>query len=108
MFEHALDCAAGLTPTGVCTCGAWSRQVVEQLQLADRVIPAKPDAVNPGHYRSHASGIECIQVTEHMSFNLGNAVKYIWRVDDKGDPVENLRKSRWYIDREIQRREAVK
>jgi len=67
---------------------------------------AKADAINPGHYKSHPSGIECIQITEHMNFNLGNAVKYIWRADDKGDPIENLRKARWYIDRELKRRGA--
>jgi len=40
------------------------------------------DPVNhPKHYTSHPSGIDCIQITEHMSFNLGNAIKYIWRAD---------------------------
>lgn len=63
------------------------------------------EAVNrPPHYNSHPSGIECIQVTEHMGFCLGNAIKYIWRADLKGDPIEDLRKARWYIDREIERR----
>lgn len=63
------------------------------------------DPVNaPRHYRSHPSGVECIQITEHMSFCLGNAVKYIWRADEKGNAVEDLRKARWYIDREIERR----
>lgn len=57
---------------------------------------------NPKHYTSHPSGIECIQVTEHMGFNLGNAVKYIWRADLKGG-VEDLEKAKWYIKREIQR-----
>jgi len=42
------------------------------------------DLVNhPPHYKSHPSGVECIQITEHMNFNLGNAVKYIWRSDFK-------------------------
>jgi Protein of unknwon function (DUF3310) len=59
---------------------------------------------NPRHYVSHPSGIECIQVTEHMSFCVGNAVKYLWRADLKNDAVEDLRKARWYIDREIERR----
>lgn len=63
------------------------------------------DLVNhPPHYTSHPSGIECIQITEHMGFNLGNAVKYIWRADLKADTMEDLRKARWYIDREIQKR----
>ena len=58
---------------------------------------------NPAHYTNHPSGIECIQVTEHMNFNRGNAVKYIWRCGDKGEPVEDLRKAIWYLEREIAR-----
>lgn len=66
------------------------------------------DMVNsPPHYMGHNSGIECIQITEHMGFCLGNAVKYIWRADLKGDAVEDLRKAVWYIQREIRRRELV-
>jgi hypothetical protein len=38
-----------------------------------------------------------------MSFNLGNAVKYIWRADLKGKQVEDLKKAVWYINREIER-----
>ena len=62
---------------------------------------------NPKHYTSHPSGIECIQITEHMGFALGNAVKYIWRADLKLDAIEDLKKARWYIDREIARREKL-
>lgn len=63
------------------------------------------DPVNhPSHYTSHPSGIECIQITEHMRFNLGNAIKYIWRADLKGNAIEDLEKARWYIEREIIRR----
>jgi hypothetical protein len=71
------------------------------------------DPVNhPRHYTSHPSGVECIQVTEHMTFNVGNAVKYLWRaglkgVGDVGDrhrfTILDLEKARWYVDREIQR-----
>lgn len=62
------------------------------------------DNVNhPKHYISHPSGVECIEITEHMNFCLGNAVKYIWRASLKGKEVEDLRKARWYIDREISR-----
>jgi hypothetical protein len=59
---------------------------------------------HPPHYTKHPSGVECIQITEHLNFNLGNAVKYIWRADEKGAAVEDLHKARWYIDREIGRR----
>jgi hypothetical protein len=63
------------------------------------------DPVNkPRHYTEHPSGVECIQITEHMGFNLGNALKYIWRCDLKLDAVEDLRKARWYLDREIFKR----
>ena len=67
-----------------------------------RTGPTDHDPVNkPQHYRSHASGVECIQITEHMGFCLGNAVKYIWRADLKHDAIEDLEKARWYLDREI-------
>lgn len=65
---------------------------------------ATPDMVNhPPHYTAHPSGVECIQITEHMNFCIGNAVKYLWRADLKNG-VEDLEKARWYIDREISRR----
>jgi hypothetical protein len=56
---------------------------------------------HPSHYTSHPSGVECIAITEHMSFNLGNAIKYLWRADEKGAPVQDLEKAVWYIQREI-------
>ena len=63
------------------------------------------DPVNhPKHYTDHPSGIECIQITEHMGFCLGNAIKYIWRADLKHDAIEDLNKAKWYIEREILRR----
>ena len=61
----------------------------------------------PRHYASHPSGVECIQITEHMGFNLGNAIKYIWRADEKGNALEDLRKAAWYVQREIARREKA-
>lgn len=67
-------------------------------------MPSSSDPVNhPAHYNSHPSGIECITVVEHMTFNLGNAVKYIWRAGEKGSTVEDLQKAQWYITREIAR-----
>ena len=62
------------------------------------------DPVNhPKHYTEHPSGIECIEITEHMNFCVGNAIKYLWRAGLKGEQIEDLRKARWYIDREIAR-----
>jgi len=62
------------------------------------------DLVNhPPHYTSHPSGIEAIQVTRHMNFNLGNAMKYIWRAGQKGDPTQDLQKAIFYLQDEIER-----
>ena len=61
----------------------------------------------PAHYTSHPSGVECIQVAEHLSFCLGNVLKYVWRADHKGNALEDLRKARWYLDREIALREST-
>ena len=69
-------------------------------------VKEETDVVNkPPHYTEHPSGIECIQITEHMGFNLGNAIKYIWRCDLKKDAIEDLKKAKWYIEREISKRE---
>lgn len=68
--------------------------------------PAFPDdPINhPPHYTSHPSGVECIEITEHMNFCIGNAIKYLWRAGLKGDVIDDLQKAQWYIDREIERR----
>ena len=67
-------------------------------------VELQHDPVNhPKHYTAHPSGIECIQITEHMNFCLGNAIKYLWRTDNKNG-VEDLKKAIWYIEREIERR----
>jgi hypothetical protein len=66
------------------------------------------DPINrPSHYTQHPSGIECITITEHFGFNVGCAIKYLWRAGLKGDAVEDLRKARWYVEREIARRAAA-
>lgn len=71
-------------------------------------MPKKVNMVDhPPHYNNHPSGIECIDVIEHMSFNIGNSVKYLWRVDDKDNPYQDLEKAIWYLKREIQRRKKM-
>ncbi|MEO8297094.1 MAG: DUF3310 domain-containing protein [Burkholderiales bacterium] len=68
----------------------------------------EPEMVNhPRHYNSHPSGIECIDVVEHMSFNIGNAMKYLWRADEKGAAVQDLHKAVWYIQQEIKRKQKA-
>lgn len=68
---------------------------------------SKPDMVNhPPHYTQHPSGVDCITITEHQSFCIGNAMKYLWRADLKNG-LEDLKKAKWYIEREIARREKL-
>lgn len=74
----------------------------------DKQFDIQPDTdmVNhPPHYTAHPSGVECIEITEHMNFCLGNALKYIWRAELKGHDVEDLKKAVFYLDREIKRRQ---
>lgn len=61
------------------------------------------DRVNhPPHYTQHP--IECIDVSENLNFNLGNALKYVWRHTEKGNSKEDLAKAEWYLRREVIRR----
>jgi hypothetical protein len=57
------------------------------------------DPVNhPSHYTSHPSGVETLEVTRQLSFDCGNAVKYVWRRGDKGTLLQDLRKAAFYIN----------
>jgi hypothetical protein len=61
---------------------------------------------NPRHYNEHPSGVECITIAQEYSFNLGNAIKYIWRAGIKTeDPIQDLEKAAKYIQYEIDRLE---
>ncbi|MFE6226876.1 DUF3310 domain-containing protein [Streptomyces sp. NPDC057854] len=72
--------------------------------------PKAVDPVDrPGHYTWLPNGLEVIDLAEHMNFNRGNAVKYLARAGrkSKATEIEDLKKARWYIEREISRlREA--
>lgn len=68
------------------------------------------DNVNhPKHYTSDPSGIECIEITKHRDFCIGNAIKYLWRaglkqeegMTDTQKMIEDLQKAIWYINEEI-------
>ncbi len=61
------------------------------------------DSVNPAHYK----GDFVMRIIEafKLGFCLGNVVKYVLRADGKGVPIEDLKKARWYLDREITNRE---
>ncbi|MBS3914428.1 MAG: DUF3310 domain-containing protein [Bacteroidetes bacterium] len=57
----------------------------------------KHDPINPSHYKKNPSGLECIHITRHMGFNTGNAVKYLWRYEEK-DLIIALKKAVWYLE----------
>lgn len=79
--------------------------------ISDSLIPyVENDNVNhPKHYTSHPSGIECIEITRHYCFSIGNAIKYLWRaglkkelgLEDKQKEIEDLEKAKWYIEDRI-------
>ncbi|MBD8056929.1 DUF3310 domain-containing protein [Rhodococcus ruber] len=61
------------------------------------------DMVNaPDHYRGHASGVECIDIAQHMTFCAGNAMKYIYRRNDKWNTLEDTKKALWYLTRHME------
>ena len=85
-------------------------KTVTQIKNGEEIIyqskPIVNDSINhPKHYTSHPSGIETIQITRHMNFNRGNAVKYLMRagLKDPDKEVEDLQKAVWYIQDEIKR-----
>lgn len=67
------------------------------------------DRVNHPSYYQDPSGVECITVARHRDFNIGNALKYLWRaglktesgVSNKEKTIEDLNKAIWYIKDEI-------
>ena len=104
-FDWSLD--SGFTVISSYQLEALPLPVVtkEEKEAFRKIEKRQKDNVNhPGHYTAHPSGIECIQITEHMGFNLGNAMKYIWRCDLKKDAVVDLLKAKFYIEREIAKR----
>jgi hypothetical protein len=89
------------------TQSLWNKLEQQYADATAEQLERPTDAVNPSHYRSHPSGVECIQITEHMNFCLGNALKYIWRAGLKGEALEDLQKAQFYITREIDRLSAT-
>lgn len=61
----------------------------------------------PQHYNSHPSGVECIEITKHMNYCLGNVIKYVWRAGLKGEAIEDLEKAATYLAYEIERLKSI-
>ena len=71
--------------------------------ISVKQTPEDANVNHPQHYTNHPSGVECITITEHFNFNIGNAIKYLWRAGLKGKQIEDLQKAKWYCEREIKR-----
>lgn len=95
--------------TGFSRCKLHALEQTRAELPATGVAAQNADLVNqPPHYTAHPSGVECIVVVEHFTFSVGNAIKYLWRAGLKTpDALEDLRKARWYVEREIARLEAA-
>lgn len=92
------------TNCGDSTTTCWSAPTTKKMKKENIT---QVDMVNhPKHYTSHPSGIEVIEITRHMNFNLGNAVKYILRCDLKNNATEDLEKAIFYIKDEIEKRKS--
>lgn len=80
-----------------------------QLKSAAPTTPIKEKTYNyvdhPKHYNDHPSGIECIEVVRHMNFNVGSAMKYLWRAGLKpGEATkQDIEKAIWYLQDELKR-----
>lgn len=76
----------------------------------------KTDMVNhPPHYNSHPSGVECIEIVRHMTYNIGTAIKYLWRAGLKegrgkqiDKTIEDIEKAIWYLRDEVARLKQIR
>ena len=83
--------------------------MVRRMETKDPLPELMGEKVNhPDHYGGKHNPYEAIKVIEawNLNFNIGNVIKYLARAGKKGDILEDLKKARWYLDREIKNREG--
>ena len=88
--------------------GEYAVELVRAANVAEGATKVATDAINPAHYQGFSNGAQVVDITEHLSFSAGNAIKYLARAGKK-DPakhVEDLEKAAWFVQREIQRVKA--
>ena len=95
-----------LTSLVPCSCEQYGCMHDPEPLVADNINHPTHYTSSPAKCSGCAKAIECIDVVRHLGFNIGNAIKYLWRCDLKGAPVEDLKKAAWYIADEIRRREV--
>lgn len=86
-------------------------ELIWQRYTQPESLPFIDDEVNhPSHYTTHPSGIECITITRHHDFAIGNAIKYLWRagLKDSDNEIQDLEKAIWYINDKIEQLKNAK
>lgn len=78
---------------------------MKKMNTSTKLVTSVDQVNHPQHYTTDPSGVECIQITRHRNFNIGNAFKYLWRagLKDEKRHIEDLKKAMFYIQDEINR-----
>lgn len=81
------------------------KNLLADAELAQAQVKPHDPVNHPSHYTSDPSGVECITITRHRNFNIGNAIKYLWRagLKDSAPVIEDIDKAIWYLKDEKKR-----
>lgn len=88
---------------GLCDLNGYFDKSVSIVWKREKVEVEVDNVNHPKHYTGHPSGIECIEITRHHDFAIGNAIKYLWRagLKDSDNEIQDLEKAVWYIQDKI-------
>lgn len=93
------------------TWGGYEGPFIESVTVRQGKARDFDPVENPKHYNSHPSGVECIEITRHHDFAIGNVIKYVWRAGlkegNKAKELEDLKKARYYLDDKIKTLETL-
>lgn len=80
-------------------------KILNGIQEGSKTTIEKEMVNHPEHYNSDLSGVECIKVARYRNFNVGSALKYLWRcgLKDGNSDIQDLEKAVWYLNDEIKR-----
>lgn len=105
--HESSDLSLGLCPYCIKRVGLKAAINAERAVHGDGTLVIDDPVNHPKHYCSHPSGIECITITRHFNFNIGNIIKYLWRSNLKDHPIQDLEKALWYLKDEINLRKGI-
>ncbi len=120
--ETCKYCELSISQNPCCDCDRFFRNFVRKVEkpvaqpkedLAEKSVdealgmayPEGYDRPKVDHYNRHPSGVECIDVIQWMPYNVGAAMKYLWRCDEKHETAErDLKKAKDFINFELKKR----